>query len=53
MTALTASAVQSLFGMFGGARVHAVADAPWRRHRTSEAELERLRLAEGRLSHRF
>ncbi|MCE6949809.1 hypothetical protein LAZ40_07880 [Cereibacter sphaeroides] len=53
MTALTTTAVRSLIGLMGGMRAADRAPAPWMRYRTSEDELERLRLAEGHVTYRF
>ncbi|MGP3697548.1 hypothetical protein [Rhodobacter sp. NSM] len=53
MTALTTAAVQSLIGLMGGLRAADRHPAPWMRYRTSEEELERLRIAESHIPYRF
>ncbi|PTR18492.1 hypothetical protein C8J28_108213 [Cereibacter azotoformans] len=53
MTALTTAAVQSLIGLMGGMRTEDRPQAPWMRYRTSEEELERLRIAESHVTYRF
>lgn len=53
MTTLTTTAVRSLIGLFGGRRASRPAPAPWMRHRPTEHELERLRIAESHVPYRF